>query len=268
MYIKKSFIFIISILLLFFTSCNERPSPQEVVQFLLDIRNCNFDAVEKGIEKNKQILNIGYQFLNGFIVYPIHMAVVLGNVDMVKLIAKPNNVNILLKTGAKTETETWSPLSLAINLNCDPEIIKILLENEADINFVDEIRGTNIFHEFSVYRNIDVWEIIKEYATPENLNKEGVERGLTPLIALIGEQMREDNINDPDVIYLLQSFIEHGGNPNYIIYYRDYAFEVVNFLNNYEVFEYKQVLLDGMKNSPPIEDSEILIEMLEEGNKD
>ena len=159
-------------------------------------------------------------------------------------------------------------MSLAINLNCDPEIIKILLENEADINFVDEIRGTNIFHEFSVYRNIDVWEIIKEYATPENLNKEGVERGLTPLIALIGEQMREDNINDPDVIYLLQSFIEHGGNPNYMIYYRDYAFEVVNFLNNYEVFEYKQVLLDGMKNSPPIEDSEILIEMLEEGNKD
>ena len=262
MYIKKSFIFIISILLLFFTSCNEIPSPQEVVQFLLDIRNCNFDAVEKGIEKNKQILNIGYQFLNGFIVYPIHMAVVLGNVDMVKLIAKPNNVNSLLKT----ETDTWSPLSFAINQNYDPEIIKILLENGADINFVDEIRGTNIFHEFSVYRNIDVWEIIKEYATPENLNKEGVERGLTPLIALIGEQMREDNINDPDVIYLLQSFIEHGGNPNYIIiYYRDYTFEVVNFLNNYEVFEYKQVLLDGMKNSPPIEDSEILIEMLEEG---
>ena len=264
MYIKKSFIFIISILLLFFTSCNERPSPQEVVQFLLDIRNCNFDAVEKSIEKNKQILNIGYQYLNGFIVYPIHMAVVSGNVDMVKLIAKPNNVNSLLKT----ETDTWSPLSFAINQNYDPEIIKILLENGADINFVDEIRGCNIFHDFCAYRNIDVWEIIKEYATPENLNKEAGERGFTPLIALIGEQMREDNINDPDVIYLLQSFIEHGGNPNYIIYYRDYAFEVVNFLNNYEVFEYKQVLLDGMKNSPPIEDSEILIEMLEEGNKD
>ena len=268
MYIKKNFIFIISILLLFFTSCNEIPSPQEVAQFMVDIKNCNLDAVEKSIEKNKRILNIECQIFDDFIVCPIHMAVVSGNVDMVKLIAKPNNVNILLKTGAKTETETWSPLSLAINLNCDPEIIKILLENEADINFVDEIRGTNIFHEFSVYRNIDVWEIIKEYATPENLNKEGVERGLTPLIALIGEQMREDNINDPDVIYLLQSFIEHGGNPNYMIYYRDYAFEVVNFLNNYEVFEYKQVLLDGMKNSPPIEDSEILIEMLEEGNKD
>lgn len=263
MYIKKSFIFIISILLLFFTSCNEIPSPQEVAQFMVDIKNCNLDAVEKRIEKNKRILNIECQIFDDFIVCPIHMAVVSGNVDMVKLIAKPNNVNILLKTGA--ETETWSPLSLAINLNCDPEIIKILLENEADINFVDEIRGINIFHEFSVYRNIDVWEIIKEYATPENLNKEGEERGLTPLIALIGEQMREDNINDPDVIYLLQSFIEHGGNPNYMIYYRDYAFEVVNFLNNYEVFEYKQVLLDGMKNSPPIEDSEILIEMLEEG---
>ena len=263
MYIKKSFIFIISILLLFFTSCNEIPSPQEVAQFMVDIKNCNLDAVEKSIEKNKRILNIECQIFDDFIVCPIHMAVVLGNVDMVKLIAKPNNVNSLLKT------ETWSPLSLAINLNCNPEIIKILLENGADINFVDEIRGINIFHEFSVYRNIDVWEIIKEYATPENLNKEGVERGLTPLTALIGAQIEEDNINDPDEIYLLQSFIEHGGNPNYIIiYYRDYTFEVVNFLNNYEVFEYKQVLLDGMKNSPPIEDSKILIEMLEEGNKD
>ena len=264
MYIKKSFIFIISILLLFFTSCNEIPSPQEVAQFMVDIKNCNLDAVEKSIVKNKRILNIECQIFDDFIVCPIHMAVMSGNVDMVKLIAKPNNINSLLKT----ETETWSPLSFAINQNYDPEIIKILLENGADINFVDEIGGCNIFHDFCAYRNIDVWEIIKEFATPENLNKEAGERGFTPLIALIGEQMREDNINDPDVIYLLQSFIEHGGNPNYIIYYRDYAFEVVNFLNNYEVFEYKQVLLDGMKNSPPIEDSEILIEMLEEGNKD
>lgn len=264
MYIKKSFIFIISILLLFFTSCNERPSPQEVAQFMVDIKNCNFDAVEKSIEKNKRILNIECQIFDDFIVCPIHMAVMSGNVDMVKLIAKPNNVNSLLKT----ETDTWSSLSFAINQNYDPEIIKILLENGADINFVDEIGGCNIFHDFCAYRNIDVWEIIKEFATPENLNKEAGERGFTPLIALIGEQMKEDNINDPDVIYLLQSFIEHGGNPNYMIYYRDYAFEVVNFLNNYEDFEYKQVLLDGMKNSPPIEDSKILIEMLEEGNKD
>lgn len=261
MYIKKNFIFIISILLLFFTSCNEIPSPQEVAQFMVDIKNCNLDAVERSIEKNKRILNIECQIFDDFIVCPIHMAVVSGNVDMVKLIAKPNNVNSLLKT----KTETSSPLSFAMYLNCNHEIIKILLENGADINFVDEIGGCNIFHDFCAYRNIDVWEIIKEYATPENLNKEAGERGFTPLIALIGEQMKEDNINDPDVIYLLQSFIEHGGNPNYMIYYRDYAFEVVNFLNNYEVFEYKQVLLDGMKNSPPIEDSEILIEMLEEG---
>ena len=196
MYIKKNFIFIISILLLFFTSCNEIPSPQEVAQFMVDIKNCNLDAVEKSIEKNKRILNIECQIFDGFIVCPIHMAVVSGNVDMVKLIAKPNNVNSLLKT----ETDTWSPLSFAINQNYDPEIIKILLENGADINFVDEIRGCNIFHDFCAYRNIDVWEIIKEYATPENLNKEAGERGFTPLIALIGEQMREDNINDPDVI--------------------------------------------------------------------
>ncbi|MBO5143884.1 MAG: ankyrin repeat domain-containing protein [Treponema sp.] len=253
---EKNLISVLLILscLLIFSSCNQRPSPQEVAQFMLDIKNCNFDAVEKTIKKNKKILNIGFQGM-----YPIHMAIKTKNADMVRLIAKPNTVNILLKTN----TDTWSPLSLSLMQQCNSEIIKILLENGANPNYIDEKRGCNIFHDFSASRNIDVWEILKEYATPENLNKEMGERGSTPLITLIGEQIEKDNINDPDVIYLLKSFIEHGGNPNYIIYYRDYAFEVVNFLNSYEVFEYKQVLLDGMKNSPPIEDSEILIEMLE-----
>lgn len=260
MHIKKNFIFIIPIFcLLIFSSCNQRPSPQEVAQFILDINSCNYLAVEKTIKKNKNILNIGFQGM-----YPIHMAIKTKNADMVRLIAKPNNVNIILNL----ETNLLTPLSLSLMQQCNSEIIKILLENGANPNYIDELQGSNIFHDFSASRNIEVWDIIKEYATPENLNKEMGERGSTPLITLIGEQIEKDNINDPDVIYLLKSFIEHGGNPNYIIYYRDYAFEVVNFLNSYEVFEYKQVLLDGMKNSPPIEDSEILIEMLEGKNKE
>ena len=255
MHIKKNILFIISIFcLLALSGCNQRPSPQEVAQFMLDIKNCNFDAVEKAMKKNKKILNIGIQGM-----YPIHMAITTKNADIVKLIAKPNTVNILLKTN----TDTWSPLSFAISRNCNSDIIQNLIEVGAEVNFLDEMRGCNIFHDFCTYRNREVWDIIKEYANSENLNKEMGEKGSTPLITLIGEQIEKDNINDPEVIYLLKSFIEHGGNPNYIIYYRDYAFEVVNFLNNYEVFEYKQVLLDGMKNSPPIEDSEILIEMLE-----
>lgn len=260
MHIKKNILFIISIFcLLALSGCNQRPSPQEVAQFMLDIKNCNFDAVEKTMKKNKKILNIGIQGM-----YPIHMSITTKNADIVKLIANPNTVNILLKTN----TDTWSPLSFAISRKCNSDIIQNLIEVGADVNFVDEIRGCNIFHDFCIYRNREVWDIIKKYATPENLNKEMGERGSTPLITLIGEQIEKDNINDPDVIYLLKSFIEHGGNPNYIIYYRDYAFEVVNFLNSYEVFEYKQVLLYGMKNSPPIEDSEILIEMLEGKNKE
>ena len=39
---------------------------------------------------------------------------------LVKLIAKPNNVNILLKTN----TDTWSPLSYALSRNSNLEIIK------------------------------------------------------------------------------------------------------------------------------------------------
>ena len=260
MLIKRNFLFTSLILFIFLlTSCNQRPSSQEVAQFMLDIKNCNFTEIEKTIKKYKIILNIGYQSFDGSIWYPIHMAITTKNADMVKLIAKPNNVNILLKTN----TDTWSPLSFAISRKCNSDIIKNLIEVGAEVNFLDEMRGCNIFHDFCTYRNREVWELIKEYANSENLNKEMGEKGSTPLITLIGEQIEKDNINDPEVIYLLQSFIEHGGNPNYIIYYRDFAFEVVNFLNNYEVFEYKQVLLDGMKNSPPIEDSEILIEMFE-----
>jgi hypothetical protein len=260
MYIKKNILFIISIIfLLALFGCNQRPSPQEVAQFMLDIKNCNFDAVKKTMKKNSKILNIGFEGM-----YPIHMAITTKNADMVKLIAKTNNVNILVKL----DTVTWSPLGIALLKNCNAIIIQTLIKTGADINFIDELQGRNIFHDFCTSRNIDVWEILKEYANPENLNKEMGERGSTPLITLIGEQIEKDNINNPDVIYLLKSFIEYGGNPNYIIYYRDYAFEVVNFLNSYEVFEYKQVLLDGMKNSPPIEDSEILIEMLEGKDKE
>ena len=255
MHIKKNILFIISIIfLLALFGCNQRPSPQEVAQLILDINSCNYLAVEKTIKKNKNILNIGFQGM-----YPIHMAIKTKNADMVRLIAKPNNVNILVKL----DTVTWSPLGIALLKNCNASIIQILIETGADVSFVDELQGRNIFHDFCASRNKYVWEILKEYATPENLNKEMGERGSTPLITLIGEQIEKDNINDPDVIYLLKSFIEYGGNPNYLIYDKDYAFAVIDYLNSSDYFEYKQVLLDGMKNSPPIEDSEILIEMLE-----
>ena len=262
MHIKKKFIFIVSmIFLLIFTSCNQRPSPQEVAQFMLDIKNCNFDAVEKTIKKNKEILNIGYQIFGESTMYPIYMAIESKNADMVKLIAKPSTVNILLKS----DKYIWSPLTFALNTNS--KIIEILIENGTNVDYVDELNMTNIYHEFCCFRKIDIWEIIKKYATSISLNMEDND-GTTPLVWLIVEQINSDNLNDPDVIYLLKSFIEYGGNPNYLIYDKDYAFAVIDYLKYSEYVEYKQVLLDGMKNSPPIEDSEILVQMLEEGNKE
>ncbi len=257
MYIKKNILFIISIFYLFALSgCNQRPSPQEVVQFMLDIKNCNFDAVEKTIKKNKRILNIGYQIFGESTMYPIYMAIESKNADMVKLIAKPNTVNILLKS----DGNIYSPLTFAMNSNS--KIIEILIEQCADVHYIDEQNMTNIFHDFCCYRKKDIWDAIKKYATSKTLNMEDVD-GTTPLIWLIVEQINSDDLNNPDIIYLLKSFIEHGGNPNYLIYDKDYAFAVIDYLNSSDYFEYKQVLLDGMKNSPPIEDSEILIEMLE-----
>ena len=98
MHIKKNILFIISIIfLLTLFGCNQRPSPQEVAQFMLDIKNCNFDAVEKTMKKNKRILNIGYQIFGESTMYPIYMAIESKNADMVKLIAKPSTVNIIQK---------------------------------------------------------------------------------------------------------------------------------------------------------------------------
>lgn len=257
MHIKKKFIFIVSmIFLLIFTSCNQRPSPQEVAQFMLDIKNCNFDAVEKTIKKNSKILNIGFEGM-----YPIYMAIESKNADMVKLIAKPNTVNILLKS----DGYIYSPLTFAMNSNS--KIIEILIEQGADVHYIDEQNMTNLFHDFCCYRKKDIWDAIKKYATSKTLNMEDVD-GITPLIWLIVEQINSDDLNNPDIIYLLKSFIEYGGNPNYLIYDKDYAFAVIDYLKYSEYVEYKQVLLDGMKNSPPIEDSEILVQMLEEGNKE
>ena len=110
--------------MLVLSGCNQRPSPQEVAQFMLDIKNCNFDAVEKTMKKNKNILNIGFQGL-----YPIHMAITTRNTDMVKFIAKPNTVNILLKTN----TDIWSPWSFAISRNSNVNIIQTLIETGADV---------------------------------------------------------------------------------------------------------------------------------------
>ena len=75
MHIKKNFIFIISIFcLLALSGCNQRPSPQEVAQLILDINSCNYLAVSVGhspwwdkipYTSITNILNVGGHFVLG-----------------------------------------------------------------------------------------------------------------------------------------------------------------------------------------------------------
>ena len=63
--------------------------------------------------------------------------------------------------------------------------------------------------------------------------------------------------------YLLKEFIRLGGNPNYLAEDWDFAIDLADSLTEDCYFEYKQVLLDGMKNNPPVGDSEKLVEIME-----
>ena len=240
-----------------FASCEDDiPSPQEVAQFNLDIYNKNYEAVEKKLKENNKLLYTGYQSFDLSVWYPIHMAVASkdSSVEILNLIVSKDNVNLLL------EPYMWTPLDLALIRGCNSEIIRILIDEGADVDRVCLKDECNIFHNFCTYRDVSVWNVIKEFATPDNLNKGNIEKS-TPLCCLISMQLENDDLNDPAVIYLLKEFIEHGGNPNYIINFREYSFEVIKYLNENNYTEYKKILYEGMKNNPPVDDSEQLVEL-------
>lgn len=253
--IKYILFFFISVLLM---SCNSKPSPKEIAQFNLDIYNLNFDAVKNKLKENKNILNVGYQIYGNTICYPIHMAIESKSPEMVKLIINKTSSNILLET----DTDIWSPLTFALTRNCDTEIIKQLIENGADVDFIDIKNGFNIFHYTFGYRNLNTWKELRQYASSENLNKEDIS-GATPVTLLISNQLENDDLNNQEVKNLLIEVIECGGNPNYLINFKDYFCEAINYLNENEYFEYKQILLEGMKNNTTVGKSSELIVLLE-----
>lgn len=258
MFIKKTNIFYFSVILVLFIGCKSRPSPKDIAQFNLDIHNLNYDAVKNKLKENKNLLNVGYQIYGNTTCYPIHMAIESNSPEMVKLIINNTNSNILLET----DTDLWSPLTLALTRNCNTEIIKQLIENGADVNFIDEKNGFNIFHYIFGYRNFDVWKELRQYASYEKLNKEDI-AGATPVTLLISNQLENDDLNNQEVKNLLIEVMECGGNPNYLINFRDYFCEAIDYLNENQYFEYKQILLDGMKKNTTVGESSELITLLE-----
>ena len=257
----NNYIFIFLCVIFLFTSCNKnngRPSPKEVAQFNLDVYNKNFEAVKSAIEKNQSILNIGYQAFGDTVFYPLYMAIQSKDVEMVKLIANKNNVNEIFVL----DSMRASPLMLALMVDCNYKIIKNLLNEGADINYIDEIGKVNVFHYFSNSRSKDVWNVLKEYSSSANLNMEADDKS-TPISCLIASQVEHDDLNNLETISLLKDFIDCGANPNYLINYRDYAFSLVEYLNENNFLEYEKVLLEGMKNNSPVGDSEELIKVFE-----
>ncbi len=259
MFSKKNFLFInlfFALFLLF--SCASRPSDKEVAQFAIDINNGNIEAVRSTLKKNKQLLYIGTEVMNGDTYYPIHFAINANNTEMVKLIANKKNVNFL------NNENTYSPLFWAIAGRKHIEIIDILINVGADVNATVKSDGQNIFHIFAQNRNIKVWNLIKPYVTLKKINEPDND-SIVPIFSLILYQIYYSELDAPDAIALLKEYIELGANPNYLINKMDYAMEIMMHINENSFNEYKQVLLEGMKNNPPVGDSEKLIELLEKG---
>ena len=162
------------------------------------------------------------------------------------------------------DPQGWSPLDMFFFENSDINVLKLLLEKGADVTYINPKDDSNIFHYYIIKkRDKRIWEILKEFADSEMLNSQDY-LGLTPVMYLISYNFNENSFDKEDSIYVLRELISHGANPNKLALLDDYAKEVVKPLKDSRYTEYRRVLLDGMKNNPPVGDSEKLIEMLEE----
>ena len=251
---------LLSICLLFLSCNNKRTTPLELALFSKAIEENDVEYVKNEIKKNKNILYVGIEAVEGEVLYPIHQALWDSTDDeIVELLAKKGTVNCVLHGVA--------PLELAIMKNRSNEVLQILIDNGADIYKKDLNINTNIFHTFAQYnRNYETWKFLSKYATKEMLNEE-TELGdhNTPIVTLVYEQVEGDIDSAPEnTAILLKEFIEKGANPNIFIYYEDFIINVVEVLNEYGFDEYKKVILDGMRKSEPIGNSLELLEKLEQ----
>ena len=237
----------------------EFPLPSELAQFAFDIRNNNVEAVKKAIEKYPNIINIGVEVLGLGTVFPVHTYVLTSsNLEIGELVCNESTVNYLL------DLQGWSPLAMFFFENSDINVLKLLLEKGADVTYCNPKDNSNIFH-YYIIKSMDkrMWEVLKEYADSELLNSQD-DMGFTPLMYLIAYTFKDNAFDKEDSIYLLKELISHGANPNKLALLYDYAKEVAKVLKDSKYIKYRKVLLDGMKNNPPVGDSEKLIELLEE----
>ncbi len=236
------------------------PDPMDYWQLINDIKSGDIESVKKMLDEKPEVQFVAYENSQKLLLYPIAFAVYFNNVQMVELLANKKSVNLQSSPGK----EGWTPLNMAIGLNRDPKIIEILLKNGADIERLDDER--NIFMVFSDYYadNYATWNVIKDYANEKNMNFLG-KLNVNAVTLLVYSHVKQNILHIPESQEMLREYIEKGANPNYLINLgEDCAVSIAEGLAGDPWFnEYRKILLDGMKNNPPIGDSEKLVEIME-----
>lgn len=215
------------------------------------IKNGDVEYVENAIQKNKNVLYTGVNYTSNpdLVMYPVHMAVYSGNYDICKLVINEKNANVIFKE------LMFSPLQTAIMYH-NADIVQLLIDNGADVNYVSSKDGFNIFHVFAIYdRSLSVWNKIKEYANTENINSVGSSIYETPFNFLFVYCLDYDDIEDDETFEVVKEFIEYGANPNILMYTEDWTQAVFDFFENEEYDEWIKILIDGMKNNSRYENT-------------
>ena len=134
---------------------------------------------------------------------PLHLAVRLGKIDIVRLLLKEN-----ASTEAKT-LENYTPLHFAVLME-DTELVKVLLQHGADVNATCKSSKTVLHYAIQV-RNESLVEILLNHGSKAN----------TPLWALLDEKHIQEEDCKMKISKILQLLLENNAQhwPNQILHF-------------------------------------------------
>jgi len=90
------------------------------------MKNKDLEAVKQLLKEDPKPSSLKYDNSHGYT--PLHWAAIHGNAEIVEyLLDKGAKVN-------KRANSDYTPLHLAIDLNNDPEIVKVLIKHGANVN--------------------------------------------------------------------------------------------------------------------------------------
>jgi ankyrin repeat protein len=175
------------------------------------------DILKLLLETNNNVIGVNIiDMRDKFNMTPLHYAIILKNIDAVKLLIKYNsNPNSYTKDG-------FNSLHLAI-YSREPQICEIIINNISNINSQCDTGETALHIACNLQLKNIVEILLKNKA---NVNIQDHELGITPVFYSVKQ-------NDSEITKLL---IEHNINPNIQDYYGNTIINQLIIEDNYELF--------------------------------